>query len=93
MCPNVPISILFSFGKFFYCPNANEVEELERFSEEDSFPPVSFWMKHMSTNKAYFYNHIQYLYAMSTEDQCSDPPSKRILYLLSKVFARWHSTW
>jgi len=90
----VPGFSSYSFGKFFYCPNAKELQVLPTFSEKDDlYPPFPFWTKFTSKNETYFYNHIQYLYAMSTGYKPGDPPSKRILYLMSKLFARWHSTW
>ena len=83
------------FGKIFYCPSTKELEALPHFTDIDLYPPIPFWNKHVSGNSLYFYNHIHYLYTMSTTNGYvhGDPPSKRILYLMSNVFARWHSTW
>ena len=77
----------------FYCPNTKELDALPQFPDGDLYPPISFWNKYVSKNPAYFYNHIHYLYTMSTGYVHGDPPSKRVLYLMSNVFARWHSTW
>lgn len=77
----------------FYCPNTNELEALPQFTSNDLYPSISFWSKYVSNNPSYFYNHIHYLHAMSTGYAPGDPPSKRVLYLMSSAFARWHSTW
>ena len=93
------------FGGLYYCPNTNELSALPQFTEKDLYPVIPFWMSYKSTNPLLFYNHIQYLYTMTTDqyscqnlingktELCNDPPSKRILHLMSRVFSRWHSTW
>lgn len=83
----------YSFGKLMYCPSTDELQALPKFTDDDQYPPIPFWTKYASKNEAYFYNHIQYLSVMSTGYVHRDPPSKRILYLMSKTFSRWHSTW
>ena len=93
------------FGGLYYCPSTIELDALPPFTEKDLYPTIPFWMRYRSTNPLLFYNHIQYLYTMTTNqygcqlpkskqiELCDDPPSKRILHLMSRAFARWHSTW
>lgn len=81
------------FGCLLYCPSALELE-LQPLSHNETYPPIPFWMEFKSANPLLFYNHIQYLYTMTTNQYAgNDPPTDRVLYLLSAVFARWHSTW
>ena len=79
-------------GNLLYCPSTQELK-MDPMTEEHLWPPIAFWMKFRSSNKLLFYNHIQYLHAMTTGLYTDSPPSKRVLYLMSEVFARWHSTW
>ena len=82
-----------TFGCFLYCPSATELE-LQPLSHDELYPPIPFWMEFKSANPLLFYNHIQYLYTMTTNQYAGkDPPTKRVLYLMSTIFARWHSTW
>lgn len=79
-------------GNLLYCPSTKELK-MDPMTEEHLWPPIAFWMKFRSSNKLLFYNHIQYLHAMTTGLYTDCPPTKRVLYLLSEIFARWHSTW
>ena len=80
-------------GCLLYCPSATELE-LQPLSQDELYPPIPFWMTFKSSNPLLFYNHIQYLYTMTTNQYAGkDPPTKRVLYLMSTIFARWHSTW
>ena len=79
------------FGQLFYCPSALELN-LPRLTSDYIYPAIPFWLTYKSDNPLLFYNHVQYLHAMTT-NQYGDPPSKHVLYLLSATFARWHSTW
>lgn len=79
-------------GNLLYCPSTKELE-VDTLTEEDLWPAIPFWMTYQSKNKRLFYNHIQYLHAMTTGLYTDSPPTKKILYLMSEVFARWHSTW
>ena len=82
-----------TYGSFLYCPSAVELG-LGPMSACELYPPIPFWMEYKSVNPLLFYNHIQYLYTMTTNQYVEkDAPSDRILRLLSTVFARWHSTW
>ena len=81
-------------GGFMYCPSADELQYVPTFTESTIYPSIPFWMKYKSSNPLLFYNHIQYLYYMTTNQYAGgDPPSKRVLHLLSTTFQRWHSTW
>ena len=81
-------------GGFLYCPSAKELQYVPEFTESTVYPIIPFWMKYKSQNPFLFYNHVQYLYYMTTNQyKGGDPPSKRVLHLLSIAFQRWHSTW
>ena len=81
-------------GGFLYCPSTHELNCIPSFTESTMYPIIPFWMKYKSSNPLLFYNHIQYLYHMTTNQYAEgDPPSKRVLHLLSSTFQRWHSTW
>ena len=85
--------VMGKFGCFFYCPSAAELD-LQPLSHNELYPPIPFWMEFKSANPLLFYNHIQYLYTMTTNQYAGrDPPTKRVLYLMSTIFARWHSAW
>lgn len=85
-------NVLGKSGTLVYCPSAKELP-IHSFTEKDEWPFIPFWFTWTSENKYLFYNHIQYLHAMATGLYKDDPPSRRILYLLSEIFARWHSSW
>ena len=81
-------------GGLVYCPSTNELQCIPKFTDATLYPEIAFWMKYKSSNPLLFYNHIQYLYYMTTNQYAGgDPPSCRVLHLLSQIFQRWHSTW
>ncbi len=85
-------NVIGKSGTLVYCPSANELP-IPSITDQDEWPFIPFWFTWTSKNEYLFYNHIQYLHAMATGLYKDEPPSKRILYLLSEVFARWHSSW
>ena len=90
---NLLANAMGRFGCLLYCPSALELN-LQPLLHNEAYPPIPFWMEFKSANPLLFYNHIQYLYTMTTNQYAeNDPPTDRVLYLLSTVFARWQSTW
>ncbi|MCO5573267.1 hypothetical protein L7F22_027036 [Adiantum nelumboides] len=94
-------------GGFFYIPNLMELKQelvltTRVFSQWVRFPGVD-WSRldrHYqlrSANGYMYYNHQDYLYAMSTmlgkDRQIYLAPSNVILRILTNVFSRWQDNW
>lgn len=95
-------------GGFFYAPSQDELglEDVEipkgKKADPTRFPGVDWSLldRHFdqrSTNGYMFYNHKDYLYAMTTatgdDRKRLDPPSQRVLELLANAFSRWQDNW
>ncbi len=95
-------------GGFFYAPSQDELGldqvELPKAKKADPtrFPGVDWSLldRHFdqrSRNGYMFYNHKDYLYAMSTasgdDRKRLDPPAQRVLELLANAFSRWQDNW
>ncbi len=95
------------FGGFFYIPSALDLDmpvgarladgiSLKRFPGVD-WSRLDRHFDQTSANGLLHYNHKEYLYRMTTmtsdERRQFDPPSHRILSLLSNSFSRWQDNW
>ncbi|HEX2081612.1 MAG TPA: Dyp-type peroxidase [Longimicrobium sp.] len=79
-------------GGYFYVPSAQELG-LHRGLTLDDFHVPAFW-RERSGNGLMFYNSADYLNVMSTGRYGpGDPPTQRILGLMSKMFSRWQNKW
>jgi Dyp-type peroxidase family len=79
-------------GGYFYVPSAEELG-VRRGLTPSELQPAPLWQVR-SKNGLMFYNSADYLNVMGTGQYGpGDPPSQRILGLLSKVFSRWQNQW
>lgn len=79
-------------GAYFYVPSARELG-LHRGLTPDDFRVDPFW-RERSPNGLMFYNSADYLAVMGTGRYGpGDPPSQRILGLMSRMFSRWQNKW
>ena len=77
-------------GGYWYIPNIREIG-IRRGLEEKSFEVDPHWQAR-SKNGWMFYNSNDYLTVMGT-DRYPDPPSQRILHLISNIFSLWRDHW
>ncbi len=79
-------------GGYFYVPSARELGLARGLGDAD-FRVDPFW-RERSGNGLMFYNSADYLEVMGTGRYApGDPPSQRILGLMSKMFSRWQNKW
>jgi pyruvate-formate lyase len=79
-------------GGYFYVPSARELG-LHRGLTPADFQVSAFW-RERSPNGLMFYNSADYLNVMGTGRYAmGDPPSQRILGLMSRMFSRWQNKW
>lgn len=97
-----------NLGGFFYIPNREELglttmeRSLADLENWTLYPGID-WSKlsrhfnDKSSNGHMYYNHKNYLYEMVTmaadDPDKNNPPSHRILELISDSFTRWQDTW
>ena len=88
-------------GDLWYMPSTKQLRELVQESKlaKQSLCPEArsilhpHWNVKSKNNPWIFYNHHEYMHRMRTPKAYPDPPSARILHLVSYVFDQWQTHW